>query len=165
MPAGSTYSTIATTTLGSNTTTVTFSSISGSYTDLILVASGTVTSGGNIDCDMFINSDTGTNYGRTYMFGNGTSASSGRNTSAAAALGYYWSSTTVCNTIFHFMNYSNTTTFKTMLTRNNNPGNSTYAGVGTWRSTSAITRLDMTPTASAQWSSGSTFTLYGISCA
>jgi hypothetical protein len=165
MPAAQTYEPLATTTLGSNTTTVTFSSISGSYTDLILVANGTVTYAGNLDCEIFINSDTGTNYSRTYMFGNGTSALSGKNTSAAAALGFYWSNTQSNNTIFHFMNYSNTTTYKTMLTRNANPGNSTYAGVGMWRSTSAITRLDLTPTASSQWATGSIFTLYGITAA
>ena len=36
MAAGRTYEPIATTTLGSNATSVTFSNISGSYTDLVL---------------------------------------------------------------------------------------------------------------------------------
>jgi hypothetical protein len=162
MAAGSTYTPIATTTLGSNTTTVTFSSITGSYTDLVLVANGTVTYAGNLDCNITINSDTGNNYSRTYMFGNGTSALAGKNSTAGAALGFYWSNTQSNNTILHFMNYSSTVTYKTMLTRNNNPGNSTYAGIALWQSTSAITRLDLTPTASSQWATGSTFTLYGI---
>jgi hypothetical protein len=165
MPAAQTYEPIATTTLGSNTTTVTFSSISGSYTDLVLVANGTVTYVGNLDCDIKINSDTGNNYSRTYIFGTGTSALSGKNTSAGAGLGFYWSNTQSNNTIFHFMNYSNTTTYKSMLVRNTNPGASTYAGITMWNSTSAITRLDLTPTASSQWATGSIFTLYGITAA
>jgi hypothetical protein len=40
-----TYEPIATTTLGSATSTVTFSSISGSYTDLVAVFEVTLTSG------------------------------------------------------------------------------------------------------------------------
>ena len=40
MAAGSTYTPIATTTLGSAQADVTFSSISGSYTDLVLIIGG-----------------------------------------------------------------------------------------------------------------------------
>jgi len=47
MPAGLTYETVATTTIVSATSSVTFSSISGSYTDLVLIinAKGTGFSG------------------------------------------------------------------------------------------------------------------------
>ena len=40
MAAGNTYVALATQTLGSATATVTFSSISGAYTDLVLVYNG-----------------------------------------------------------------------------------------------------------------------------
>jgi len=43
MPAGATYNCIATTTLGSAQSSVTFSSITGSYTDLVLVFSNVKT--------------------------------------------------------------------------------------------------------------------------
>lgn len=162
MPAGSTYSTIATTTLGSNNTTITFSSIPSTYTDLVLVATGSVTS--QTDGVITFNSDTGNNYSRTYMYGNGTSALSGRNSSAGALLVAYFG-TGQNNMILNIQNYANTTTYKTCIGRNNNPGNSTYAGVAMWLNTSAINRIDFSPTASQSWTTGSTFTLYGIAAA
>lgn len=164
MAAGATYEPIATTTTTNNTTqTITFSSIPGTYTDLVLVAVGAMTTN-TTDGTILINSDTANNYSRTYMYGDGTSAASGRNAPIDAAYGFYWS-TGQCNAIWHFMNYSNTTTYKTILTRNNNPGHSTYAGVGLWRSTSAITRLDIQPVSTTKWDTGTTFTLYGIAAA
>jgi hypothetical protein len=45
MPAGNTYEAIATQTLGSAAASVTFSSIPGTYTDLVLVVAGTLTTG------------------------------------------------------------------------------------------------------------------------
>lgn len=163
MAVSNTYTAIATQTLGSNTATVTFSSIPQTYTDLVLVANGTITSG-TTDGVINFNSDTGNNYSRTYLYGNGTSALSGRNSSAGALLVMYWS-TTVCNSIINIQNYSNTTTYKTVIGRNNHAGNSTYEGVAMWQSTSAITRMDIAPTGGISWASGSTFTLYGIQAA
>ena len=62
---------------GSSTTTYTFSSIPNSYTDLILVGSiATVT--GSDTVAFRVNGDTTTNYSRTYMYGDGTTAASGR---------------------------------------------------------------------------------------
>jgi hypothetical protein len=62
-----TYEKIATTTLGSTTATVTFSSISGAYTDLVLVERLVKSiTGGSLQ--VRFNSDTGTNYSATtYM--------------------------------------------------------------------------------------------------
>ncbi len=62
MPA--TYEPLATTTLGSAASSVTFSSISGSYTDLVVVFSGTA-GGGNSNLILTFNSDTGSNYSWT----------------------------------------------------------------------------------------------------
>jgi hypothetical protein len=59
------------------------------------------------------------------------------------------------------MNYSNTTTFKTMLNRSNVPSTGTGATVGLWRNTAAISSLTIT-SESGNLQSGSTFTLYGI---
>jgi hypothetical protein len=76
MPA--TYEKIATTTLGSASATITFSSISSAYTDLRLVITALQGSGNNIA--LRFNSDSGTNYSRTRLIGNGTSATSTRAT-------------------------------------------------------------------------------------
>ena len=162
MPAAQTYEPIATTTLGSNTATVTFSSIPGTYTDLVLVAAGSMTS--QTDGVITFNSDTGNNYSRTYMFGNGTSAISGRNTSSGALLVCYWG-TGRNHAIINIQNYANTTTYKTAISRNTNPANDTYAGIAMWQSTSAITRIDFACTSSQSWTTGSVFTLYGIKAA
>jgi hypothetical protein len=159
----STYEKIATTTLGSASATVTFTSITGTYTDLVLITNSAT---GSNDIDMYIqvNSDTASNYSWTRLLGTGSSALSSRGSSSN--LGYRvgnmsGSNVGENNVIVQFQNYSNTTTFKTVLTRGNNPANLVDAFVGLWRSTSAITSMDI-KTQSGTFSTGSTFTLYGI---
>jgi len=65
----STYTPIATQTLGSATGTVTFTSISGSYTDLVLVITGNTNNPTNPVLQF--NGDTTTNYSHTYISGTG----------------------------------------------------------------------------------------------
>jgi len=79
MPA--TYEPIATTTLGSAASTIDFTSIGGTYTDLRVVLIGT--SANATSMTMRFNSDTGSNYSLTSVYGNGTSAASARATSAS----------------------------------------------------------------------------------
>lgn len=167
MPAGSTYEPIATTTLGSNTGTVTFSSISGSYTDLVLVCNAGVTQA--VDATLRYNNDSNSLYSYTILNGNGTTAASDRR-SAKTEIYVNWASalpTTISsNIIINILNYSNTTTFKTNITRYNNAAGSTDAIVGLYRSTSAINRIDLITAGSpGVFLSGSTFTLYGITAA
>ena len=76
-----TYATIATTTLGTAAASVTFSSISGSYTDLVLVVSPISNSGTGVDNSIQFNSDTGSNYSLTGLYGNGSSGVSYRKSS------------------------------------------------------------------------------------
>jgi hypothetical protein len=162
MAAGSTYTPIATTTLGSAAPTVTFSSISGSYTDLILVAD-TVNASGADNFLLNFNSDTGSNYSVTRLNGDGSSATSSRGTSQTILqCGQVYS--TRSNTIVQIMNYSNSTTYKTTITRQNNAANAVMANVNLWRSTAAITSI-LISTSSYNFSAGSTFTLYGIAAA
>jgi hypothetical protein len=65
------------------------------------------------------------------------------------------------NSIINIQNYSNSTTYKTVLARSNNAATGTDATVALWRSTSAITSIDYYLN-SGSWATGSTFTLYGI---
>ena len=164
MAAGSTYTPIATQTLASAAATVTFSSISGSYTDLVLVSvAGTTTGAPNTFLQF--NGDTATNYSITSIVGNGTSATSGRiNSNAQFYIDYnampdqtLGTTVNICN----IMNYSNATTYKTILVRANAAARGSEAIVGLWRSTSAVTSLVVKP-ASSTFLAGSTFTLYGI---
>jgi hypothetical protein len=162
MAAGATYTTLATTTLSSAQSSVTFSSISGTYTDLVLVVS-TISVNGT--AYMTVNSDTGTNYSRTFMYGTGSSVASARTTNFAS---YPFTVGSVSGTfsasIVHLMNYSNSTTYKTFLTRGNDAADATVALVGLWRNTNAITSINLA-TASGNFNTGSTFTLYGIAAA
>jgi hypothetical protein len=166
MPA--TYEPIATTTLGSAQSSVTFSSISGSYTDLVLVTSMKAASGyGSFGFLMQLNSDTGSNYSYTYLLGNGSSASSGRASNTTKAIIGTTSDANFGTIITQINNYSNTTTYKTMLSRDNATDVRTGAWVSLWRSTSAITSIlvKVDDAASNLILSGSTFTLYGIKAA
>jgi hypothetical protein len=165
MAAGSTYTPIATTTLGSSATSYTFSSIAGTYTDLVLVASGTSTNAYN--STLQFNGDTGTNYSATVLSGSGSAASSYRNSSQTSMLidynGNFTSSNT--STIISILNYSNTTTYKTALSRANNAAGGVDAVVGLWRSTAAITSIKMAIGGGYSYATGTTFTLYGIAAA
>jgi hypothetical protein len=157
----STYTPIATQTLGSAAATVTFSSISGSYTDLVLVQNSTGVSGAGASYLRF-NGDTGANYSRTRLLGNGTAASSYRE-SGATSIASDAPNSSISTTLWNIMNYSNATTNKTILYRDNSTSY-VVAQVGLWRNTAAVTSLSITADAGT-YATGSTFTLYGIKAA
>jgi len=164
MAAGATYEPIATNTLGSATASITFSSIPSTYTDLILICNGTNTAGGSTELLLRYNSDTGTNYSTVFMFGNGTTTSSqisGINTSVAAGQTDITKPTPV---ICHINNYSNSTTYKTSLVRASDSAGKVWASISLWRSTSAISTINIRPY-SGNLSSGFTATIYGIAAA
>jgi hypothetical protein len=156
-----TYEPIATTTLTTASASVTFSSISGSYTDLIIIAS-VKASTGTPDANFTVNNDTGSNYSRTGLYGDGSTAGSFRNSNVANAAFATINSTNFTPVKIQLQNYSNTTTNKTFLYS----GGLDYpaATVFLYRSTSAITRVDFS-ISSGNYASGSTFTLYGIKAA
>lgn len=161
--ATNTYVALDKVTVGSSVGSVTInmgSTISQAYTDLVLVIDGTV--GSNCGVQLRFNGDSGSNYSYTRMTGDGSSASSDRSSNATfMELGYYVSTARNMN-ILNIMNYSNSTTFKTVLNRASaqtvNIGAQAY--VELWRSTAAITSV--TINASGNFSSGTTFSLYGI---
>lgn len=172
MPAGNTYEAIATQTLGSAAATVTFSSISSAYTDLVLICSA-ATSVAGWSLLLRFNSDTGSNYSTTQLIGTGSSALSSRGTNLAQIyLGYYpdaFGQLGNNSFIVNLQNYSNTTTFKTALCRTNNLStsgatNAVEQSVGLWRNTAAISTVSLTA-GSGNILAGSTFSLYGIKAA
>ena len=157
----STYTPIATNTLGSATAGVTFSSISGTYTDLILVFVGTCAAAGNIHVQF--NGDTSAKYSHTGIYGSGTVAGSGRST--ASANSYLGTITTTIGTVIgQFMNYFNATTYKTTLSRASVQGYEVQARVGLWQSTAAITSMYIFCDG-GNFQANSTFTLYGVKSA
>jgi hypothetical protein len=165
MAAGSTYTPIATTTLGSAQSQVDFSSITASYTDLVLVMN---TKGSTTNYPFLqLNGSTGTSYSTTTITGSGTTATSVRQSNTVNPyLSSDAANTTdfVFNAILHFQNYSNTTTFKTVLIRANSASTGTGATVLLYRSTSAIDTITLKLN-TGTYAIGSTFTLYGIAAA
>jgi hypothetical protein len=158
----STYEPIATQTLGSAAASVTFSSIPSTYTDLVLIISGTIvgSDGGNL---VTFNGDTGSNYSFTQFYGTGSATASNRSSNASSMqLGRQGS--VQSNSIINILNYSNTTTNKTAIARGNNTGGIVVAQVGLWRSTAAINSIAIS-NESGNFNTGSTFTLYGIKAA
>ena len=161
MAAGNTYTPLATTTLASAASSYTFSSISGSYTDLVLVAAVQNTANTGDEVAFQVNGDTTTNYSRTRLYGNGSTA--GTSTSSAVTKGALGINSTTDFSVItaNFQNYSNSTTYKPVISRGSSSGyTSVYASL--WRSTSAITSITILPDSGTTFTTGSTFTLYGI---
>ncbi len=162
-----TYTPIASITLGADAASVTFSSIPQTYTDLILVSNTRSTRAGNTGDNIFLrfNSDSGTNYSATTLEGNGSIAESTRFSSASAVYIRIPASTATANvfspSITNIMNYSNTTTNKSTLTRAQSVSESVNLIVGLWRNTTAITSINLSAN-NGNFVSGSTFNLYGI---
>ena len=171
MAAGSTYTPIATTTLAVDTATISFTSIASTYTDLVVVLSGRSTRATTDDTMLFrLNSDSGSNYSRTRLVGTGSAAASARDTNQTAMNFDVISAASnpsgeFSPNIFQIMNYANSSTYKTVLCRTNTASTYVTAQVGLWRSTAAITRIDLTLNTGPNFATGTTATLYGIAAA
>jgi len=161
MAAGSTYTKIASNTLSSTATSVTFSSIPQTYTDLRIVAALSLTANNN--AYVLFNGDGGENYSITYIQGAGGSVASSRVT--PSSYGYVdFAGTTAQHTVtVDIMNYSNATTYKTWLSRGGNAASLVIAYVGTWRNTAAITTVGFANDGGIL--AGTTISLYGIAAA
>lgn len=161
-----TYETIASETLSSNQATVTFNNITQAFTDLVLITNAGNNSGAERDMLITINSDTGANYSNVYMYGNGTNYLSGLNANTTyGSAGYPLRPTLISAIVTQFNNYSNTTTNKIWHHLGAGADSMVHANINSWRSTSAITRIDLFPSSSSLFLSGSTFSLYGIKAA
>jgi hypothetical protein len=160
----STYEPIATTTLSSAASAITFSGIPATYTDLRVVFVGTGTT--SVGLKARFNGDTATNYSYTELVGNGSSAFSGRGTS----LDYFsldpqrnLSTTIPIMSTLDVFSYAGSTNKTTLVTQSDDEN-----GVGVvlqmvhlWRSTSAINEISLL-VFSSTIAAGSTATLYGI---
>ena len=169
MAAGSTYTPIMTNTLSSSTSSVTLTSIPQTYTDLVLIMN--IVPPAASSSGTFQINGTSTGYSNSTLAGLETSSNavSFRDTNLSAS---NWLSSGAAMTdssalhldVFHFQNYSNTTTHKTVLHREN-PGRFGYVGLWAtyWRNTAAITSITLLQ--GTNFLAGSTFSLYGIKAA
>lgn len=164
-----TYVALATQTLGSAASTVTFTSIPQGYTDLVLVFQATAASA-NMNFDIRVGNgtvDSGSNYSDTYLLGGSGGAQSARASNQdrlrVGNSAFIQSSGGVFTATTHFMNYSNTTTYKTTLSRDGNVNQSVVeSSVGLWRSTAAINIITLGDFGGATMAAGTTVSLYGI---
>lgn len=158
MPAGNTYTQIASTTLGT-AGSITFSSIPQTYTDLIVVVNVSA-SQSPVNGALRFNNDTGTNYSSTRITGDGSTATSSRDSNDDVLRTGVVSTNSVV--ISHIMNYANTTTYKTVLSRAGGASDRVAAFVGMWRNTAAITTVAIL---NLNYPIGTTASLYGITAA
>ena len=170
-PSGA-YDSIATTTVGSGgTASVTFSSISQTYTHLQIrwLMRSNRASGTNDGLQVRFNSDTGSNYSNHLLYGDGSGAyaAAGANTTSMP-LGYGSSNNNISNTfgagVIDILDYTNTNKYKTTrflggADKNGSGVVSLYSSV--WLSTSAVTSITLTPQTD-NWVQYSSFALYGI---
>lgn len=168
------YSSIASTTLTATSSTVTFSSIPSTYSDLVVVMQ--LASNNNAYAALMqFNNDTGQTYSHMYFQGDGTTVRKGllvypSTLQTGAAFSWFTTPGTSSNksfiAIININDYAGTKK-KNWIARNTNPNNSeTYRGTeliaGAWLNTSAISEIDFIVVGSAYYESGSTFSLYGI---
>lgn len=154
---------LANVTLGASASTVTFSSISGSYRDLILVINAKNTVGAT-GLRMRVNGDTSSTYSWIVMEGNGSSSAAGSSFGSGLTDRFALGSNTTAQgqQVIQFLDYSTTDKHKPVLARYDDAGTASGAMTGRWASTSAITSLVAFPDTN-QFAAGSTFALYGVS--
>ena len=164
MPA--TYEKIATTTLGSASATITFSSIAASWTDLRLVLVATVDGTNSQYVRILFNNNSSALYSTTELRGDGSAAASSRTTDypylqtnqkdIASSIPGLWELD-----IFSYAGSTNKTTLLKYSGDKNGSGQVLNA-VGLFRSTSAINEIKLYLNSTYQFQSGTTATLYGI---
>ena len=162
-----TYTELDKVTVATSVPSVTLSSIPQGYTDLVLVSNVRINQSSSSDLYCQPNGVGTANKGFTFLIGNGSTATSNRGTNDAnirigAGTGTSQASGIFATSISNFMGYSNTTTFKTILSRGSDATNAAQAVVGLFPSTNAITSIVIYGNNSVNILAGSTFSLYGI---
>jgi hypothetical protein len=165
------YESIATTTLGTATASVTFSSIPATYTHLqlryIARSSRTQTQGYIVTR---FNGDSGTNYSRHTVEGDGAAASSNAESTVSYGSQYQIPAASASASIFgggviDILDYANTNKYKTLRAAtgdDRNGGGRIYLTSGLWQNTAAITSIVFTEYNGFNFEQYSSFALYGI---
>lgn len=167
-----TYDLISSSTIsGSSTSSVTFSSIPQTYTDLVVMSSFKKTSGGAANDYLQFNNDTATTYySFTIMYGAGSSyAGAYRRTSNGTPFSGIVIDDVVTTEYnanhHHILNYTNATTFKTVIGSGGPINSAVQMVAGLWRQTAAITTVKVNISDNNPWVAGSTVSLYGVKAA
>lgn len=153
--AKNTYKPLATVTLTSNGQSVTFSSIPSNYKDLVVVASGTMSSQNY----MGLQFNGSTSYDEIAMaaYSSTWESFSGTRTHARGFLGENESVTT-----WEIYDYSATDKFKAVINRGNGGTTSISSYMSRWNSTDPITSITVEEASVGVVNSGTIISLYGI---
>jgi hypothetical protein len=157
-----TYVALATITLTGSDSDVTFSSIPGTYRDLVFVMSAATSALSNNR--LRFNGDAGNNYSYVYMLGPLQSGTGNLDTTGILIDWDAYTTTTLgqTNHITQIFDYSATNKHKTVLSRANR-ANATVDTLATrWANNNAITTISLTSRGGASFSTGSVISLYGI---
>jgi hypothetical protein len=149
---------------------ITFSSIPSTYTSLQIRLIGRDGAGtGTSNFGIQINSDTGSNYTRHNLRGNGTSATAGGSASTSSISGTILplsnqTANTMGVSIVDIHDYASTSKYKTVRIFGGvdlNGSGTVSLESGLWMSTSAITSITLIP-GWTTWTTNTTIALYGI---
>lgn len=167
------FESIASTTLGSDTASVTFSTISGTYQHLQLrIMTRSDRAANNDGILVQFNSNTSSIYDTHYLFGDGSTASASASTGntayvfqeaiPAASLNANYFGGMIID-IHDYAKTSKNTTAKTFYGfDSNNTEGKIYLASGGFRDTTAITSITLLPQNGTNFKSNSVFALYGI---
>jgi hypothetical protein len=173
--ASTSFESIATVTVGSGgSSTITFSSIVGTYSHLQLrcLARSNRDDGGDY-IQVRVNSDTGSNYAYHRLTGDGSSVEAGASANASLIAvqrlsSDYFSSSIFSGYVIDFLDYANSNKYKTLRALagfdSNGDGRIDFTS-GLWQSTSAITSIELKTAAANSFKQYSHFALYGIKSA
>jgi hypothetical protein len=165
------YESIATATGTGSSGIITFTSIPQTYKHLQVraILRGTAAASAN-GTDMRYNSDSGANYTLHRLIGDGASASADAYTGRTGAwLGLEVDASAASNiyaaAVVDILDYTNTNKYKTSRSMGaydlNGSGQINFASA-LWLNTAAITSITITAASSGNWTTGSSFALYGI---
>jgi hypothetical protein len=167
-----TYVPITTTTFGSTTASVTFSSLPTTFSDLVVVANGKTQSSSSSlnDIGVRFNGDTGSNYTTIKTFSlSYSSLTVSTNINGTAIETYMDCSPTVDNLGSSFkldiFDYNTTYSYKNIINRAaamTQTDKGVFLTASTWKSTAAITSITIFPTSGSGFYAGTYIALYGI---
>ena len=153
-----TYDNIATTTLGSAASSITFSSIPTTYTDLRIILNASSANNPNVELTF---NGSGTGYSQTFIRSSGSAVSSTRENNQSKLFLYPAIQTTRTQFSIDIFRYTSSTNKTILYTGALQTSDGIYNSVALWRDTSVISSIDFfIPTFS--FSAGTTATLYGI---
>jgi hypothetical protein len=155
------YKEIASQTLSSDTTTVTFSSIPQNYRDLVLVVSGRLNLATDRLTQVRFNGDTGTTYRGVRYFRTSSTNGGDQFNSTNFSLGLGYNTEPFGASILQIFDYTQTTKFKGALLSENLWEPYAASRAYQWQGLPALTEISITAN-TGQINSGSTFALYGI---